>query len=64
MKIAELRAKTKQELESMLGEVLRNLLGLRFKKALHEVKDTSVIRKNRKMVARIKTVICEKQSVA
>ncbi|MBS0235963.1 MAG: 50S ribosomal protein L29 [Proteobacteria bacterium] len=63
VKAKELWSKSVEQLQSMIMEHRRNLLGLRFKKAAGAVQDTSVFRKSKKEIARIKTIVQQKQTV-
>lgn len=57
MKTKELRLKTKDELEKMLGENRVKLRDLRFKLAGTKLKDFSEIGKLRRNIARLLTVL-------
>lgn len=61
MQISELRTKTKKELLTLLQSLQKELLSLRFDLAKEKLKDTSRVKKIRKDVARIKTVLREKE---
>lgn len=61
MKIAELKQKSKQELEEMLGVQKETLRQLRFDLAAGKVKNVRQIRQLRKTIAQILT-ICPKNS--
>jgi len=61
MKISELRKKTKKELEKMLLEEQEKLRKLRFALHLKQSKNVREIRKARKLIAQIFTIIKEKK---
>ena len=60
MKSKELRDKTKEELAKMLQEKRENTRTLRFDIATKQVKNTRDIRKDKRDIARILTIIKEK----
>lgn len=57
----ELRLKTIDELQNLLQKAEVELVKLRMEKASGRTKDTTVLRKKRKQIAVIKTLIREKQ---
>jgi|GEM_PF-3536285 ribosomal protein L29 len=57
MTINELKAKTVKELNELLASFSQELMNLRFRKQLMEVKDTSQFKKIRQNVARIKMLL-------
>jgi large subunit ribosomal protein L29 len=57
----ELRALTEPELNQKLHEAYQELFNLRFRHAIKQVKDTSRIRTVKRDIARIKTVMRERQ---
>ena len=59
MKIAELRQKAKGELEKILADSRERLRQLRFDLAAGKVKNVREIRKTKKDIARILTIIIE-----
>jgi large subunit ribosomal protein L29 len=61
MKAAELRGLTNEELVSLLEEKKRTLMNLRFQNALGQLNDYSQISKTRKDIARIKTILRERE---
>ncbi|MCF7906833.1 50S ribosomal protein L29 [Patescibacteria group bacterium] len=61
MKISEIRKKTKKELEKMLLEEQEKLRTLRFALHLKQSKNVREIRKVRKIIAQIFTIIKEKK---
>jgi len=61
MKIAEIRKKSGLELEKLLGELRRKLRALRFDLASGKVKNIREIRKIKKNIARILTILKEQK---
>lgn len=61
MKPAELRGMTDEELRRRLEELRNEVRDLRFAAALGQLKDTSAIRKARKDIARILTILTERE---
>jgi large subunit ribosomal protein L29 len=57
MTINELNAKTTKELNDLLVAFSQELMNLRFRKQLMEVKDTSQFSKIRKKIARVKMIL-------
>lgn len=66
MKPAEIREMKTEELVKKVQELREDSLRLRFKLSTGELEDTSVIKKTRKDIARIETILAErrKQEVA
>lgn len=62
MKTKDLRQKTTEELKKTLAEKQEGLLNLRFEIANRKLKDFSQVEKNRKLIARILTIIRERES--
>jgi large subunit ribosomal protein L29 len=60
MKASELRAKSAEELESELTELLRAQFGLRMQKATQQISNTSQLGKVRRDIARVRTLLAEK----
>ena len=60
MKASELRAKTGDELNKELHELLRAQFGLRMQLATQQLGNTSQIKKVRRDIARVRTVLKEK----
>jgi len=60
MKTNELRAKSGDELQKELSELLRAQFGLRMQHATQQLANTSQIRKVRRDIARARTIIREK----
>ncbi len=61
MKKNEIREKTKEELEMKLAEVKKNLFSLKFKKSTGQLENSMAIKKLKKDIARINTLIREKE---
>lgn len=64
MKASELRQKTVEELNSMQVELLREQFNLHMQKATGQLSKPDQIRKVRRDIARVNTVITEKGSLA
>ena len=60
MKTVELKQKTKEELERLLGESREKLRNLRFDIQLKQSKNVREIRKIKRLIARILTFINQK----
>ena len=60
MKPSELRAKSGDELNKELHELLRAQFGLRMQHATQQLGNTSQIKKVRRDIARVRTVLKEK----
>ncbi len=60
MKIADVRAKTVDELTEELGKLKKEQFNLRFQRATQQLEKTSTVRAVRRDIARIKTVLNEK----
>jgi large subunit ribosomal protein L29 len=60
MKANELRAKSGDDLQKELNELLKAQFGLRMQHATQQLTNTSQIRKVRRDIARARTVIREK----
>jgi large subunit ribosomal protein L29 len=61
MKTSELRAKDVAALEKEVTDLLRAHFGLRMQKATQQLTNHSVLRKTRRDVARVKTILTEKK---
>ena len=61
MKPSELRAKNGDELRKELNELLKAQFGLRMQLATQQLSNTSQKRKLRKDIARVRTVLREKE---
>ncbi|MDA8109137.1 MAG: 50S ribosomal protein L29 [Betaproteobacteria bacterium] len=60
MKASELRAKNGDELRKELSDLLRAQFGLRMQLATQQLTNTSQMRKVRRDIARVRTVLKEK----
>ena len=60
MKANELRAKNGDELQKELNDLLRAQFGLRMQHATQQLSNTSQMKKVRRDIARVRTVIREK----
>jgi len=61
MTAAEIRTQSDDELQEMINELKDELFGLKFQQILGQLEDTTVLKKTRKDIARIKTVLREKE---
>jgi large subunit ribosomal protein L29 len=64
MKTSELRAKDVAALEKEVADLLRAHFGLRMQKATQQLTNHTVLRKTRRDVARVKTILNEKKKGA
>jgi large subunit ribosomal protein L29 len=64
MKTSELRAKDVAALEKEVADLLRAHFGLRMQKATQQLTNHTVLRKTRRDVARVKTILTEKKKGA
>jgi large subunit ribosomal protein L29 len=64
MKTSELRAKDVAALEKEVAELLRAHFGLRMQRATQQLTNHSTLRKTRRDVARVKTILNEKKKGA
>ena len=62
--VEELKAKTAAELNDELVAAKKELFNLRFQNATNQLDNTSRIKEVRKNIARIQTIITEKEKVA
>ena len=60
MKANELRAMTKEDLNSKLADLKKELFNLRFQNATNQLDNTARIKEVRKNIARIQTVMTQK----
>ena len=60
----ELKGQTVEALKAQLVEAKKELFNLRFQNATNQLDNTSRIKEVRKNIARIQTVITEKENVA
>lgn len=61
MRIEEVRALTDENLKQELDGSYKELLNLRFQKAIQQLSDSTAIRKARKKLARLKTAQRERE---
>lgn len=61
MDAAEYRTRSNEELQQNLQEVQEELFGLKFQFNVGRLEDTSVLKKTRKDIARIKTILKERE---
>jgi large subunit ribosomal protein L29 len=64
MKVADVRAKTADELAEQLNVFGREIFNLRFQRANGQLENTARVRQVRRDIARIKTVLGERQRKA
>jgi large subunit ribosomal protein L29 len=60
MKASELRGKSSDELQTELQSLLKAQFSLRMQKATQQLSNTSQIRKVRRDIARVRTLLSEK----
>ena len=60
MKASELRAKSGEELNKELGELLKAQFGMRMQHATQQLSNTSQIKKVRRDIARVRTMLKQK----
>jgi large subunit ribosomal protein L29 len=60
MDAKELRGKSPEELNKELSELLRAHFGLRMQHATQQLSNTSELRKTRRSIARVRTILREK----
>jgi large subunit ribosomal protein L29 len=64
MKTSELRSKDVAALEKEVADLLRAHFGLRMQKATQALSNHSTLRKTRRDIARVKTILTEKKKGA
>ena len=64
MKVAEIRQLSTEELRARLDEVREELTKLRFQHVTGELVDTSRLRETRRLIARLLTVLRERELAA
>jgi large subunit ribosomal protein L29 len=64
MKAIDVRARTADELSELLEDLQKAAFNLRFQRASGQLENTAEIRKVRRDIARIKTVLGEKSRAA
>jgi large subunit ribosomal protein L29 len=60
MDAKELRGKSPEELNKELSDLLRAHFGLRMQQATQQLSNTSELRKTRRSIARVRTILREK----
>jgi large subunit ribosomal protein L29 len=60
MKASEIRAKSSEELKAEIQNQKENLFNLRFRNRLAQIEDNSQIKKIRRSIARMQTIIRER----
>jgi len=64
MKAEDLRTKTADELTEQLADLKKESLNLRFQRASGQLENTARVRQVRRDIARIRTLLGEKQQAA
>ncbi len=64
MKAKDVKAKTTDELNAELDQLTKEVFNLRFQKASGQLENTARVRDVRRTIARIKTVLGERQRTA
>lgn len=64
MKAKDVKAKTTDELNAELEQLSKEVFNLRFQKASGQLENTARVRDVRRTIARIKTVLGERQRAA
>jgi large subunit ribosomal protein L29 len=64
MKAKDVKAKTTDELNAELDQLAKEVFNLRFQKASGQLENTARVRDVRRTIARIKTVLGERQRAA
>ncbi len=64
MKLAELKSLNENDLKQQILDARKAMMALRFQKVAGELTDTSTLSKHRQTVARIKTLLSQKQRQA
>lgn len=64
MKAEDLRAKTDDELKDALVDLRKQKFNMRFQRASGQLESTAVMRTVRRDIARIKTILGERQTAA
>ena len=62
MKLSELRSKSREELGKELESLLRAQFGLRMQHATQQLSNTSQLKKVKRDIARVRTIMKEKAS--
>lgn len=61
MKVAEIRDLTEAEIQDRIGQIQEELFRLRFRSATQELENPALLRQLRRDLARLKTVLRERE---
>ncbi len=64
MKAADVRVKTEDELAKEIGDLKKEQFNLRFQRASGQLENTARVRQVRRDIARVKTILHEKQTAS
>jgi len=64
MKVEDIRAKSEDELRAQLVDLRKEAFNLRFQRASGQLENTARVREVRRTIARIKTVMTERDKTA
>ena len=64
MKADEIRALADEKIQAMIDETREELMNLRFQQSTGEIMDTSKITETRRLVARLETILREREREA
>ncbi len=64
MKVDEIRALTDEKIQARIDETREELMNLRFQQSTGEILDTSQITETRRLVARLETILREREREA
>ena len=64
MKIGDVKAKTNDELKQTIAELRKEAFNLRFQRASGQLENTSRIRRVRRDIAQVKTVVRQRKGAA
>jgi large subunit ribosomal protein L29 len=64
MKTSEIRALSTEEIQNRLADTRQELMNLRFQVVTGQLTDTSRLRHTRRLIARLETILGERQSTA
>ncbi len=64
MKAADVRVKTEDELAKEIGDLKKEQFNLRFQRASGQLENTARVRQVRHDIARVKTILHEKQTAS
>lgn len=63
MKLSEMREKTIEELNTAVIDFKKQLFTLRVQKATHKLENTALISSTKRLIAKAKTVLKEKEAI-